>query len=79
MGQLTIDRTERGMNKPGVTLLVRHLVQLFRRALMIPVRTVQLSTQHSYSEGLIEDDDAGEDDIDVIDACPELMTKVGRY
>ena len=35
---------------------------------------MQLSTQHSYSEGLIEDDDAGEDDIDVIDACPELMT-----
>ena len=35
---------------------------------------VQLSAQHSDSEGLIEDDDAGEDDIDVIDTCPELMT-----
>ena len=35
---------------------------------------VQLSAQHSDSEGLIEDDDAGEDDIDVINACPELMT-----
>ena len=35
---------------------------------------MQLSAQHSDSEGLIEDNDAGEDDIDVIDACPELMT-----
>ena len=35
---------------------------------------MQLSVQHSDNEGLIEDDDAGKDDIDVIDACPELMT-----
>ena len=33
---------------------------------------VQLSTQHSDSEGLTEDNNAGEDDIDVIDACPAL-------
>ena len=34
---------------------------------------MQLSAQHSDNEELIEDDDAGKDDIDVIDACPELM------
>ena len=35
---------------------------------------MQLSAQHNDSEGLIEDDDTGEDDINVIDACSELMT-----
>ena len=40
MGQLTIDRTERGMNKPGVTLLVRHLVQL--QSLLVQTRVVLL-------------------------------------
>ena len=40
VGQLTIDRTERGMNKPGVTLLVRHLVQL--QSLLVQTRVVLL-------------------------------------
>ena len=91
MGQLAINRTERGMNKPGVTLLVSHLVQLqsllmqtrvvflFRCALMFLVRTVCSYQHNSDSEGLIENDNAGDDDIDVIDACPELMITTSTH